>query len=174
MPNAPLSLLLQPLSFLQTRTSVNTPQQLCNDLASSEVNLRLWSRIHPYLSPFSLLAFSRPEQVWTHPNSSALIWLLQKFGCSQSTLCTQGLMILLAKTTHLLKCAYYESYGGQLCFRITDLILVQSKCLEEATSANKCCVSSKKRERDSKTFQNVETKCPAKGHQWFKKINCTL
>ena len=73
-------------------------------------------------------------------------------------------MILLTKTAHLLKCAYYQSYGGQLCFRITDLILVQSKCLEEATPANKCCVSSKTRERDSKSLQKVETKRLAKGN----------
>jgi len=73
-------------------------------------------------------------------------------------------MILLAKTAHLLKCTYYESYGGQLCFRITDLILVQSKCLEEATPANKCHVSSKPRERDSQTLQKIETKRPVKGH----------
>ena len=71
-------------------------------------------------------------------------------------------MILLTKTAHLLKCAYYQSYGSQLCFRITDLILVQSKCLEEATPANKCWVSSKTRERDGKSLQKVETKRPAK------------
>ena len=82
-------------------------------------------------------------------------------------------MILLTKTAHLLKCAYYQSYGGQLRFRITDLILVQSKCLEEATPANKCCVSSETGERDSKTLQKVETKRPAKGNPRLKK-NCGL
>lgn len=62
-------------------------------------------------------------------------------------------MILLTKTAHLLKCAYYQSYGGQLCFRITDLILVQSKCLEVQ----------KTRERDSKAYKKLKPSALLKG-----------
>lgn len=49
------------------------------------------SKMHPYFSPFSLLAFSKPERVWTHPNNyciseNAFLPLpLQPLGIFQTT-----------------------------------------------------------------------------------------
>lgn len=65
-------------------------------------------------------------------HSSALIRFLQKFGCSKSALRPQGFMILFAEALHPLKSTNDQGDGSQLCFGITDLILVQRKCLVHA------------------------------------------
>ena len=44
---------------------------------------------------------------------------------------TQRLMVLLAKTAHLLKRSYDQRNGSQLGFRVADLVLVQRKGLKK-------------------------------------------
>lgn len=62
-------------------------------------------------------------------NGAALVRLLQQFGGSQSTLGTEGLVVLLAETAHALKCANDEGYSSQLGFGVADLILVEREGL---------------------------------------------
>lgn len=62
-------------------------ESYCNGSYPGFIRIK-WTRIvlerdkYPYLSPVSFAAFSRPEQVWTHHNCSALIRFLEQFGGS--------------------------------------------------------------------------------------------
>ena len=65
----------------------------------------------------------------TRAHSSALVRLLQKFGCSQRTLSPQRLMVFLAETSHSLKGANDQCDGCQLGFGVTYLILIKREGL---------------------------------------------
>lgn len=81
------------------------------------------------LLPVFVCVSARPEEMCTGAHSSALIGLLQKFGCGQSALSPQGLMILFTETLHPLEGPDDQGDGSQLCFGIADFIFIQRKCL---------------------------------------------
>lgn len=83
----------------------------------------------PYLLPVFVCVSARPEEMCTGAHSSALIRLLQKFGCGQSALSPQGLVILFTEALHPLEGPDDQGDGSQLCFGIADFIFIQRKCL---------------------------------------------
>ena len=83
----------------------------------------------PYLFPIFVCVSARPEEMCTGAHSSALIWFLQKFGCSKCTLSPQRFMILFTEALHPLKSTDDQGDGSKLCFGITDFIFIQRKCL---------------------------------------------
>ena len=83
------------------------------------------------LFPATFLWLSWPEEVWADCHSSALVWFLEQSGWCQRTLCPQRFMVLLPKTRHPLKRANDQCDCSQLRLAVTDLILVQRKCLDK-------------------------------------------
>lgn len=82
-----------------------------------------------YLLPIFVCVSTRPEEVCTGAHSSALVGFLQEFGRSKCTLSPQGFVILFTEALHPLESANDQGDGSQLCFGITDFILIQRKRL---------------------------------------------
>lgn len=87
------------------------------------------SGMAPYLLPISVCVPARPEEMGTGAHGAALVGLLQELGRSESALSPQGLVVLFTEALHPLKGPDDQRDGRQLGFGITDLILIQRKCL---------------------------------------------
>lgn len=85
--------------------------------------------VPPYLLPVPVCVPAGPEEVRTGAHCSALVGLLQKFGCGKSTLSPQGLMVLFTEALHPLEGADDQGDGSQLGFGVTDFIFIQRKRL---------------------------------------------
>jgi len=60
---------------------------------------------------------ARPKEMCTGAHSSALIRLLQKFGCSKSTLNPQGFMVFFTEALHPLKSTIDQSRAGRITLK---------------------------------------------------------
>lgn len=76
----------------------------------------LQSKSLPHLLSVLVHVPAGPEEMGAGADSSALIRLLQQLGSRQGTLGPQGLVVLLAKTFHPLKCPNYQGDCSQLGF----------------------------------------------------------
>lgn len=74
-------------------------------------------------------AATRPEEMSTDTDGSALVRLFKQLGGSQRTLSPQRLMVFLAETSHSLKGTNDQCDGCQLGFGVADLILIQREGL---------------------------------------------
>lgn len=63
-------------------------------------------------------------------DGSALVGLFQQFGGRQGALGPQRLVVLLAEAAHPLKGPDDQCNGGQLGFRVADLIFIQREGLQ--------------------------------------------
>lgn len=85
---------------------------------------------HTHLFSIFVTAATRPEEVGTDTDGSALVGLFQQLRGSQCTLSPQRLVVLLTEASHSFKGPNDQCDGCQLSFGVTDLILVQREGLE--------------------------------------------
>ena len=81
--------------------------------------------------PFVLWRFSHPPEVTGQVDRTALIWFLQQFAAMQGSLCNQGIIVFLSKSSRAMQRTCNDAHSLELGSRVANGVFIYGESLRE-------------------------------------------